>query len=65
MKKKLVPKHAHMRIPTNNEAARKTQTQAQILRIKKEIKFLYNKKKQLNIQLHHTRIYNANTWQQM
>jgi hypothetical protein len=37
-----------MKIPIN-EAARKMQTQAQMLRIKNEIKFLYKKKQQLNI----------------
>jgi hypothetical protein len=41
----------------------KRQTQAQTLRIKNGIKFLY-KKKQLNTQLNHTHMHNANTWQQ-
>jgi hypothetical protein len=40
-----------MKIPTNSEAAKKTRTQAQTLRIKNEIKFLYKKKQQLNTQL--------------
>jgi hypothetical protein len=32
------------------------------LRIKNEIKFLYKKKQQLNRELHHPHIQNANTW---
>jgi hypothetical protein len=46
------------------EAAKKTQTQAQILCIKNEIKFLYKKKQQLNTQLYHSHIHNVNIWQQ-
>jgi hypothetical protein len=53
-----------MKLSTNNEAARKTQTQAQTLCIKNEIKFLHKKKQQLNTQLFHTHIRTANTWQQ-
>jgi hypothetical protein len=63
LRKKLIPKYAYVKIPTNkNEAARRTQTQAQTLRIKNEIKFLH-KKKQLNTQLYYAHIQNANTWQ--
>jgi hypothetical protein len=61
---KLVPKYAHIKIPTNNEVAKKKQTQAQTLCIKNEIKFLYKKKQQLNTQLYHIHIHNADTWQQ-
>jgi hypothetical protein len=53
----------YVKIPTNNEAARRTQTQTQTLHIKNEIKFLYKKKQQLNTQLYHAHIQNANTWQ--
>jgi hypothetical protein len=52
-----------MKIPTNNEAAKKTQTQ--ISRIKNEIKFVYKKKQQVNTQLYHTHILNTKTWQQI
>jgi queuine/archaeosine tRNA-ribosyltransferase len=62
--KKLVPKYAHIKITTANEVAKKTQTQAQTLLIKNEIKFLYKKKQQLYTQLCHTHIHNVNTWQQ-
>jgi hypothetical protein len=51
LRKKFIPKYARMKITRNNEAARKTQTQAQTLRINNEIKFLYKNKQQ-------------NTWQQ-
>jgi hypothetical protein len=61
LRKRLIPKYACIKLPTNNEAARRTQTQAQTLRIK-EIKFLY-KKKQLHTQLYHAHLQNANTWQ--
>ena len=59
-----MPKYVNMKLPLNNEAAKKTQKQAQTLRIRNEIKFLYKKKQQLNIQLYHAHIYNANIWQQ-
>ena len=59
-----MPKYASTKLPINNEAAKKTQTQAQTLRIKNEIKFLYKKKQQLNTQLYHAHIHNANIWQQ-
>jgi hypothetical protein len=54
---------AQIKIPTNNEAAKKTLIQAETLRIKNEIKFLYIKKQQ-NTQLYRIHIYNANIWQQ-
>jgi hypothetical protein len=50
--KKLVPNYAYVKI-TTSEAANKTQTQAQTLSIRNEIKFLYKKKQQLNTQLYH------------
>jgi hypothetical protein len=53
-----------MKIPLNNEAAKKTKTQAQTLRIKNLITFLYKKKQQLNTQLYQAHIHNANIWQQ-
>jgi predicted fused transcriptional regulator/phosphomethylpyrimidine kinase len=34
LKEKITPKYAVIKIPTTNEAAKKTQTQAQTLRIK-------------------------------
>jgi hypothetical protein len=54
LKENLIPKYAHIKIPEYNNAATKTKTQAQILRIKNEIKFLYIKKEHLNKQLYHT-----------
>jgi hypothetical protein len=62
---KLIPKYAQIKIPINNEAAKKTLSQTHTLRIKNEIKFLYKKKQSLNIQLYHIHIYNANIWQQI
>jgi hypothetical protein len=61
---RLVPKNAQIEIPTHNEAARKTLTQAQILDIENEIKFLHKKKQKLNTTIPHLYIYNANIWQQ-
>jgi hypothetical protein len=60
---KIVPKYAHIKISTHNTGAKKTQTKAQRLRIKNKIKFFYKKKQQLNIELYHADIQNANTWQ--
>jgi hypothetical protein len=64
LRKKIVPKYAYVKISTNNEA-KKTKTQAQTLHIKNEIKFLYIKNQQLNLQLYQTHIHNANIWQKM
>ena len=63
LKNRLLPRYAHIKIPEYNEAAKKTKTQAQIIRIKNEIKFLYKKKEQLNTQLYYKHLQNANTWQ--
>jgi hypothetical protein len=64
---RLVPKYAQIKIPTNNEAARKTltqtQTQTQTMHIKNEINFLYKKKLKLHTQLYHIHLYKANIWQ--
>jgi hypothetical protein len=46
-KLRIVPKYAQIHITTHNAAAEKTQAQAQTLRIKNEIKYLYKKKEQL------------------
>jgi hypothetical protein len=64
LNKKLVPNYARIKLYINNEAPAKTQTQTQTLRIKNEIKFLYRKKQQINEQLYHTHIHNANIWKQ-
>jgi hypothetical protein len=50
---KLLPAYAQIKIPINNEAARKKLTQTQTIRIKNEIKFLYKEKQKLNTQLYH------------
>jgi hypothetical protein len=54
---------ARIKITTHNTAAKKkTQKQAETLRIKNENKFLYGKK-QLNTELYHKHIQSANNWQ--
>jgi hypothetical protein len=50
-----------MKILTLNTAAIKTQTLTQILRIKNEMNFLYNKKQQHNNELYYVHIQNTNT----
>jgi hypothetical protein len=64
LRTKLIPKYAHIKTPPNNEAAKKMPTEAQKLRIKNEVKFLYKKQKQLNTQLFHIHIHNASIWPQ-
>lgn len=61
-RRELVQKYAHMKMPTNNEAAKRKQTPN--ISHKAEITFLYKEKQQLNTRLYHTHIRNANTWQQ-
>jgi hypothetical protein len=63
LKKKLIPNYVRIKVPTYNNAAKKTQAQAQTLRIKNEIKFIYKKEQQLNIKLYHAHIHNAKIWQ--
>jgi hypothetical protein len=43
LKMGITPNYAHIKIPTPNMATKNTQTQAQTLRIKNCIKFLYKK----------------------
>jgi uncharacterized protein (DUF3084 family) len=50
----IVPRYAHIKTKTYNIAARKTQIQAQTLRIKNEIKLIYKKKQQFNKELYYT-----------
>jgi cobalamin biosynthesis protein CbiD len=56
----IVPRYAHIKTQTYNIAARKTQIQAQTLRIKNEIKCLYKKIQQINKELYYTHIQSAN-----
>jgi hypothetical protein len=56
------PKICAHKTLTHNIAAKKTQTQAQKLRIKNEIKFLYKNNQQLNKDLYYVHIQNINTW---
>jgi hypothetical protein len=66
LKEKIIPNYAFIKIPTTNEAAKKTKKkQAQTLGIKNEIKFLYKKKQQLNLQLYQAHINIANIWQKI
>jgi hypothetical protein len=64
LKQNITPKYAQIHIKTANtsEAAKHTETQTRILRIKNEIKFLYKKKQHLNKQLYDLHIQNANEW---
>jgi Tfp pilus assembly protein PilE len=61
-KENLVPKYAQInrRIYNNNNAAIKTKTDAQKMRIKNEIKLQYKKKNLINSELLKTFLHNAN-----
>jgi hypothetical protein len=64
---KITPKYANINIKTSKylEAAKRTETQTRILRIKNEIKMLYKKKSMLNKALYTLHIKNGNTWKNM
>jgi hypothetical protein len=59
---KIIPKYAQINLATYNIAGKKTKTQAQKLRIKNEIKYLYRKKYHLNKELYHIQTQTANIW---
>jgi hypothetical protein len=63
-KENLVPKYAQInrRIYNNNNAAIKTKTDAQKMRIRNEIKPQYKKKNLINSELLKTFLHNANVW---
>jgi hypothetical protein len=63
LEQKVTPKYANINIKTSkySEAAKRTETQTRILRIKNEIKMLYKKKTILNKTLYTLHIKNANT----
>jgi hypothetical protein len=58
--KKVIPKYAQIKIPNTSPASKNTTKKVQMIRIKEEIKFLYKKKEQLNIDLYKSRIEAAN-----
>jgi quinol monooxygenase YgiN len=60
----ITPKYAQVHIKTANtsKAAKHTETQTRLLRIKNEVKFLYKKKQQLNKDLYRLHIKSANEW---
>jgi hypothetical protein len=64
LKHNVIPKYARINIKAVNtsEAAKRTDKQARILRVKNEIKELYKTKVQLNKALYEEHINNANKW---
>ena len=61
-KRQLIPNYARIKVPKTSPAAKFTLHKAQNLRIKDELKYLYAKKQQLNLQIYHLHISLANTW---
>jgi len=62
LQKQLIPNYAKIKVPPTSPAAKFTLHKAQTLRIKDELKYLYSKKQQLNLQIYHLHILLANTW---
>jgi hypothetical protein len=60
--KKIVPNYANIKVPATSTAAHKTQSKAQITRIKEEIKFLYKKKDKINKDLYKAHLKVAQEW---
>lgn len=48
----------------DNKGAQNTEARAQTIRIRKEMKWPYERKQQINKQLHQTHQYNTNIWKQ-
>jgi hypothetical protein len=51
-KLQITPKYARVKLPRTSPASIPTQMKAQTIRIKDEIRFLYRKKQQLNLELY-------------
>ena len=61
-KNNLTPTYAKLKFPNTSPASKFTQRKATHMRIKDEIKFLHDKKQQLNYQIYHLHLTLANTW---
>jgi hypothetical protein len=48
----VVPKYAQLKVPNTSPASHNTAKKIQVIPIKDEIKFLYKKKEQLNLELY-------------
>ena len=61
LKKQLTPSCANINVPNTSPACKHTQKELPTIRIKGEIRYLYSKKQQINLQLYHLHLALANT----
>jgi hypothetical protein len=61
IKRQLTPNYANIKVPNTSPAHKHTQRKIPAIRIKDEIKFLYSKKQQLNLQTYYLHLTLANT----
>jgi hypothetical protein len=62
IKRQLIPNYANIKVPNTSPAHKHTQQKIPTIRTKDEIKFLYSKKQQLNLQTYYLHLTLANTW---
>jgi hypothetical protein len=62
IRKQLTPAYARIKVPNTSPAHKNTQKKIPAIRIKDEIKFLYSKKQQINLQVYKLHLLLANTW---
>jgi hypothetical protein len=65
LKRKSIPKYAKLMVPNTSPAAHETRKKIHHNRIKDEIKFLYKKKQNLNIELYNAHLKAAHDWGHM
>jgi hypothetical protein len=59
---KVIPAYAKIKVPQTSPAYTVTQQKAQVMRVKDEIRFLYQKKEHLNMELYRIHLQEATEW---
>ena len=62
LKNQLTPSYANIKVPHTSPAHKHTQKKLPNIRIKDEIRYLYTKKQQINLQIYHLHLSLANTY---
>jgi hypothetical protein len=65
IRRQITPAYANIKVPNTSPAHKYTQKKLPPIRIKDVIKYLHSKKQQLNLQIYHSHITLANTWNNM
>jgi hypothetical protein len=65
LKLHVIPKYAQIKFPRSSPTSISTQQKTQVMRIKDEIRFLYRKKQQLNLELYRAHLKASTEWGSM